>query len=75
MIFFGQSFSSQQVSCIALSLTELCCDDVVDRVGEGELDASDGGVSGLYSIGCVGSAADAIAGLLLLLLFWFGVEM
>ena len=53
-------------------LTELCC-DVEERVGDGELEASDGGVSGLYSMGCDGSAGGGVA--LLLLLFWFGVEM
>ena len=62
----------------AVSLTELCC-DAEDKVGDGELDASDasdGGVSG-YSMGCVGSTGAAAAAglLLLLLLFWFGVEM
>ena len=41
-------------------------------MGEGDWEASsDGGVSGLYSMGCVGSSA----GVPLLLLFWFGVEM
>ena len=60
-----------------VSLTELCC-DVEDKVGDGELDASDaasdGGVSG-YSMGCVGSAGAAPPPGVLLLLFWFGVEM
>ena len=56
-------------------LTELCC-DVDESEGDGELEASDGGVSG-YSMGCAGRAAGVTPGqpLLLLLLFWLGVEM
>ena len=57
-------------------LTELCC-DVDESEGDGELEASDGGVSG-YSMGCAcaGRAAGVTAGQpLLLLLFWLGVEM
>ena len=52
-------------------LTELCC-DVDESEGDGELEASDGGVSG-YSMGCAGRAAGVAEGPLLL--FWLGVEM